>query len=305
MASHAFEADYSFDNALPALPVPSRNWQRWLTWGISFALLVVVLLRLRSFGWVAAFTTLPKSPGFWCAFAAYYLALPASEWLIFRQLWQLPKRGFLALLRKLVSNEILLGYSGEAYFYGWARQHARMVAAPFGAIKDVSILSALAGNIVTLGMLALALPLVSGLAPAIHAKTIIASSGFILGISFLILAFRNRLFSLDRRSLQFVFAVHVARLFATTLLAGILWHMAMPAVPLIWLIILATLQLLVTRLPFVPSKDLLFANIAVFLVGNDATVALVVTMIATAIVMTHILLGGILVLPEIFERYRK
>lgn len=305
MASHAFEAPYRYDNELPTLSVPKRNWQRWLTWGISFALLVAVLLRLRSFGWAAALEALPKSPGFWLAFAAYYFALPGSEWLIFRRLWQLPKKGFVALLRKLVSNEILLGYSGEAYFYAWARQHAKLVAAPFGAIKDVSILSALAGNIVTLAMLLLAWPLVSNLAPAVHAKTIIASSGFILGISLLILAFRNRLFSLDRQSLRFVFAVHIARLIATTMLSGILWHLAMPDVSLLWLVILATLQLLVTRLPFVPSKDLLFANLAIFLVGNDATVALVVTMIATAIVMTHLLLGAVLVLPEIFQKEKK
>jgi hypothetical protein len=302
MASQTLEAKHRYDNELPTLSVPTRSWQRWLTWGISFALLVAVLLRLRSFGWDTALAALPKSPGFWMVFAAYYLALPGSEWLIFRRLWRLPKKGFLALLRKLVSNEILLGYSGEVYFYAWARQHAKLVAAPFGAIKDVSILSALAGNIVTLAMLLLAWPLVSNLAPAVHAKAIIGSSGFILGISLLILAFRNQLFSLDRSSLRFVFAVHIARLIATTLLSGILWHLAMPEVSLLWLIILATLQLLVTRLPFVPSKDLVFANLAIFLVGNDATVALVVTMIATAIVMTHLLLGAVLVLPEIFQK---
>ena len=305
MASPAPETAYGFHKELPALSISSRHWQRWLAWGMSFALLVAVLLRLHSFGWATAFATLPKSPSFWCAFAAYYFALPGSEWLIFRRLWHLPRKGFLALIRKLVSNEILLGYSGEAYFYAWARQHAKLVAAPFGAIKDVSILSALAGNVVTLAMLGVAWPLVSHLAPVMHAKTVIASSGIILGTSFLILTFRNRLFSLDRRSLRFVFVVHVARLFATTLLSGLLWHIAMPTVPLLWLVILATLQLLVTRLPFVPSKDLLFANIAVFLIGNDATVALVVTMIATAIVMTHILFGGLLVLPEVFGRLKK
>lgn len=304
MASHAFEAQYRYDNELPALKVPPRNWQRWLAWGISFALLAAVLLRLRSFGWETAFATLPKSVSFWCVFALYYLALPSSEWIIFRRLWQLPGKGFLALLRKLVSNEILLGYSGEVYFYAWARQHAKLVAAPFGAIKDVSILSALAGNIVTLVMLAAAWPLVTSVAPAVHGKTVIASSGFVLCISLIILAFRGRLFSLDRRSLNFVFAIHIARLIATTLLAGMLWHMAMPTVPLLWLVMLATLQLLVTRLPFVPSKDLLFANLAVFLIGNDAEVALVVTMIATALVMTHLLLGSILAVPELFERQK-
>ena len=57
--------------------------------------------------------------------------------------------GLIALHKKRISNEVLLGYSGEAYFYAWARQRSQMVAAPFGAVKDVSILSAIAGNAIT------------------------------------------------------------------------------------------------------------------------------------------------------------
>lgn len=305
MASRALEATPLLDPELPALKIRSIGWQRPVAWGFSLALMTALLLHVRSFGWAAAWASLPQSPAFWMAFAAYYLSLPASEWIIFRRLWNLPAKGFAALLRKLVSNEILLGYSGEAYFYAWARQHAQLVAAPFGAIKDVSILSALAGNLVTLAMLALAWPLVSELTPALHARTLIASSAFVLVISFVILGFRKRLFSLDRSALRYVFSVHLLRLVATTLLSGLLWHLAMPEVPLLWLVVLATLQLLVTRLPFVPNKDLLFANLAIFLIGNDGSVSIVVTMIATMLVMTHLLLGGVLLLPELLEKRQK
>lgn len=45
--------------------------------------------------------------------------------------------GIGALLRKLVSNELLLGYLGEAQFYAWARSRTNMTTAPFGAIKDI------------------------------------------------------------------------------------------------------------------------------------------------------------------------
>lgn len=302
MASHAAPALPSFDRDLPALDVQSPGWQRWITSGISVALVVAIAYRMKSFGMAEALTSLPSSPGFWLVFAAYYLALPGSEWLIFRKLWRLPAKGFAALLRKLISNEILLGYSGEAYFYGWARQHAKLTAAPFGAIKDVSILSALAGNAITLIMLAIAWPLVGTLSPQIHARAVMESSGLIIGMSLLILAFRNRLFSLNRSELWFVFSVHVARLVATTILSGLLWHLALPDVPLIWLVLLATLQLLVTRLPFVPSKDLLFANLAVFLIGNDGNIAIVVSIIATALVATHLLLGGALFLTETIRK---
>jgi hypothetical protein len=303
MASHAYESsDRSLMSIIPSLNVRTSNWQRWLTLGISLALLLIIVVRLQAFGLREALGVLPASPAFWLAFGAYYLALPGSEWIIFRGLWRIPAGGFPALLRKLVSNELLFGYSGEAYFYAWARRHAELVAAPFGAIKDVSILSALAGNIATLAMLALAWPLLNNVAPQLHGQSIALSAAFILGSSVLILAFRGKLFSLDRRALHFVFKVHLVRLIATTILSGIMWHTALPAVPLTWLVLLATLQLLVTRLPFVPSKDLVFANLAVLLIGHDDAVTMVIAMIAAALLATHFIVGALVTLPELLNK---
>jgi hypothetical protein len=303
MTSRAFDSPgIPLEHRLPSLDIRAANGQRWLTAGISLALLVAIVARLGEFGFREALSVLPAKPAFWLAFAAYYFALPGSEWLIFRKLWHLPASGFTALLRKLVSNEVLLGYSGEAYFYAWARRHAKLVAAPFGAIKDVSILSALAGNMATLAMLALAWPLLTNVAPQLHGQTIFVSTAVILGTSITILLFRGRLFSLDRSSLRYVFGIHVARLAATTLLSGIMWHIALPGVSFHWLILLATLQLLVTRLPLVPSKDLVFANLAVFLIGHDNAIAVVVAMIAAAILATHLVVGATVALPDILDR---
>lgn len=286
--------DSSFAARLPPLDVQRTRWQNWLSGALSLALLIAITAQLQHFGFARAWQTMPASPLFWVAFAAYYLALPASEWIIFWRLWKLPAGGFAALLRKLVSNEVLLGYSGEAGFYVWARQHARLVAAPFGAIKDVSILSAMAGNLVTLVMLAIAWPLLDAVAPKFHARTAMVSAGVIIVMSIVVLLIRKRLFSLPWPDLRMIFAIHVTRLAVTTLLSGALWHVALPNVPLVWLVLLATLQLLVTRLPLVPSKDLMFAGIAAFLIGHDAAVAALIAVIATAILATHLVVGGLL-----------
>ena len=40
-----------------------------------------------------------------------------------------------ALIRKRIANEVAFSYSGEAYFYAWARQRAQMVAATVSAPK--------------------------------------------------------------------------------------------------------------------------------------------------------------------------
>src|SRR5690606_9781177 len=101
----------------------------------------------------------PRDALFWLVFVVAYLVTPASEWVIYHRLWSIPAEGMIALLRKRVANEIVLGYLGEVYFYAWVRRTGLITrSAPFGAIKDVAILSALTGNAVTLAMLAAALP---------------------------------------------------------------------------------------------------------------------------------------------------
>ncbi|MFM2098790.1 MAG: hypothetical protein RLZZ366_329 [Pseudomonadota bacterium] len=295
------EGTSATSSQLRSLLPDQNNWQRWLSGAISVALLIVIVWKLKDFGFAKAVESLPPSPIFWLAFLGYYFALPLSEWLIFKRLWGLPASGFAALLRKLVSNEILLGYSGEAYFYSWARRHTKIVAAPFGAIKDVSILSAIVGNLMTLSMLSLAWPLVGHVAPDLHPRTIFLSAGVMIGSSMLIFLFKNKIFSLPTSDLRFIFGIHSARIILTTLLSGLMWHTALPQTPLLWLVLLATLQLLVTRLPLVPSKDLVFANLSVFLIGQDGPVSTLIGIIATLILATHLFIGGVLVIMELFE----
>ncbi|WP_447407187.1 hypothetical protein, partial [Clostridium perfringens] len=77
----------------------------------------------------------------------------------------------------------------------------------------------------------------------------------------------RRLFSLSRPDLRFVIFVHTARIATTTLLAATLWHLLLPAVALEWWIVLAATRLLLSRLPFMPNHDVVFAGVATFLVG--------------------------------------
>jgi hypothetical protein len=281
-----------------------QPWQKFLSLGLSLALLAALGSKLASVGFSDLLRGVPASPIFWIGFSAYYLALPASEWVIFRRLWNIPTAGFAALLRKLVSNEILFGYSGEAYFYGWARRRATMAAAPFGAIKDVSILSAVAGNLMTLAMLALAWPAIGRMAPEFHSRTMALSAVLMIAMSLALLAFRHRIFSLPRAELRMVFGVHIGRLLLTTFLSGLMWHSALPMVSMGWLLILATLQLLVTRLPFVPNKDLVFASVAIFLIGHDGALGPLIAMIAGLTLLVHLALGAVLALTELATAHR-
>jgi len=281
-----------------------RNWTRWTGPLISFLILVAVAYQLRRLDWRGLAAMVPTTPGFWLALAAYYFVGPASEWVIFRRLWSLPAEGFAALLRKFVSNEILLGYLGEVYFYAWARRHAHVTAAPFGAIKDVTILSALTGNLFTLLMVLAAAPFLGVLPLGVDGRAFIASALFIVGSSLAAMLLRKRLFTLPRGELWFVTAAHVARIMIAAFLAALLWHMLLPGVPLSWWIILAAARQLISRLPFLPNKDVVFAGFAVLLVGYDHEIVEAMTLMATLILGIHILVGGTLGLSALLDEGR-
>ncbi len=283
------------------LEVKPAQWQRWLAIGLSLLFFGAVAAQLDLDGFARLRALVPVSPAFWLAFAAYYLAAPISEWLIFRRLWQLPFSGLAALVRKFISNELLLGYSGEVYFYSWVRQRAGITGTPFGAIKDMAITSALAGNVITLVMLPFAWPALRTMPLGNYGNAMLISIGVLMAISTAALLFGRRIFALPPKELILMTATHLARVIATTGLLALLWHLALPTVPLALWGLLAALRLLISRLPFLPNKDALFAAISALLVGQGGDVATLMAMMAALLLATHAGVGAILGAADLVE----
>ncbi|MFW2351032.1 hypothetical protein [Qipengyuania sp.] len=258
---------------------------------LSLGVLGASLYQLRTLSFAAVVELVPTSPLFWGLFALSYLAGPLSEWIIFRRLWQVGPLAIGALVRKLIYNELLVGYLGEVYFYTWARRHLSLTASPFGAVKDVAVLSAVVGNVATLAFLAAAAPLLRMLPLGEHSQTIAWSLAFVIGTSLAAMLWRKQIFSLDRHELTFVAAVHAGRILVTTALSATLWHLVLPSTPLMWWLLLATLRLLISRLPFVPNKDVVFAGVAVLALGQQVEIAALMALMATLILATHIVAG--------------
>ena len=276
------------------LKVSPRHWTRFAGPAISLLVLGAVLFQLRFLDFHMLWHMLPTNPFFWVAFLAAYMATPVADWVIFRRLWRLPLSGIAALVRKMVSNDLLLGYLGEVYFYTWVRRHASITSAPFGAIKDVAILSALAGNLVTLVLVILCWPFLGFLHRNVEGNGIELSILFVLGLSLVITFFRNRLFSLPARELWIVTGIHMIRIFVNLTLTAYMWYCLMPDIDLVWLLLLNTMRLLVSRLPFIPNKDLAFAALAAFFVGHDNLLVAAMTLMASISLATHLLVGAVL-----------
>ena len=282
----------------PALRLPGRSWLQWLGLGISAATVAAMVYQIRNVDPREAIALLPRTPAFWLVFAHYYFAPVLAEWLIFRRLWRIPPAGLLALTRKYVGNELLFGYLGEAYFYIWARGRAAMTGSPFGAIKDVAILSAVVGNVVTLAMLAIAYPVFSRLDAGTGGRTLYLSMAFLVASSLAVFLFRRRLFSLPGAEMRFVAGVHLARVAAVILLAGLMWHLALPGIWLGWWVLLAALRQLLSRLPFLPNKDLAFAGLATLIVGAQSEIVALLTMFAGLLMIAHVVAGSIAIAAD-------
>jgi hypothetical protein len=266
---------------------------------LSLAVIAVVVLEMGKVDLHRVLAMIPSSPLFWLAFAASYLVTPASEWLIFHRLWSVPAPAFVALLRKKVYNELLLGYLGEAYFYTWARRHVPLRAAPFGAVKDVAILSAMAGNGVTMLLLAVMYPLAGSSRLGLDLRGLTLSLGVILAISAVAMIWRRRVFTLPRAELIMITRMHLLRIVLSTGLTAVLWHLVLPEVPLSWWLYMATLRLLVSRLPLVPNKDLLFAGVAVVALGHERDIGALMALMAGLMLAAHLLLGSMLAINDL------
>lgn len=273
----------------PLKTIKSR-WPTIIGALLTIAMLVGLGRELFGSGLAGLTRTVPRDPRFYVAFAGVYFTLPVFDYLIFRKLWGIPLSGLVALIKKRIANEVVIGYSGEAYFYAWARAKAQFVAAPFGAVKDVSILSAIAGNAITLTMIAVALPVGRHLIPPEMMRYVYGSLAIVFGTSIPFLIFSKRVFSLDRGQLWWVFGAHIVRSVLGSLFLALAWHFALPAVSIGLWVFLSAGRLLFSRLPLLPNKDLLFANFAILFIGQEGALSELIAFTAAAVLLVHVIL---------------
>ncbi|SFJ46442.1 hypothetical protein SAMN03159338_1457 [Sphingomonas sp. NFR04] len=269
---------------------------------LSLIVLGAALYQARNLDFAKILASVPPSPAFWGLLAISYLIGPASDWLIFHRLWGVGPAALGPLVRKLIYNELLVGYLGEAYFYGWARQNLKFVTTPFGAIKDVAVLSAIAGNVTMLAFLIAALRFAELLPRTGLATAAGWSIAFVIGTSLGMIMLPRSLFSLEKNELTMVFIVHLLRIVATTLVSAALWHLVLPEVPLAWWLVLAIARLLISRLPFVPNKDVLFAAMAVLTLGNAVETAALMALMAGLVLTIHVTIGISLAVADLIAK---
>ena len=292
--------DFSESNAEVGDPLPlavrrSPLW-RWATPALSIALLGAIGWRLRDINISEA---IPTNPVFWLVLLAYFFAPIVTEFIIYRRLWGIPGEGFVALSRKQVGNALLFDLLGEAYFYGWARKKLNMETSPFGAVKDVTILSAMVGNACTLVLMGLAWPYIGKLDLGVAGNAVAGSIAVIVLVSILIVAFGKRLFSLPKGTLWWIAGVHLLRVLATTGLIAIAWSLYAPEIALGMWALLATAKLMASRLPLFVNTEVIFANIVIWFLGKGSAIEQVVGVVTILILLIYLVAAAVLAIGDL------
>ncbi|MEX0299945.1 MAG: hypothetical protein AB3N28_12815 [Kordiimonas sp.] len=229
--------------------------------------------KLAAIGWQDVSQSMPTTPWFYVFFLGMYFAQPVSEWLVYQRLWGTAvKKRLDIFVRMRIYNFALVSYVGEAFLALWAHKNlSKGGKQVMSSVKDSSILSGLASNSFTLILLALFF--MTGQLEAItnadpnYGKYL----GFavILGLILipLVLKFHSRILGITSGVARKVFAIHLSRLIAVLLFQTAQWAVVFPEVAITtWLLIL-TAQMILTRIPFLPNTDLLFAGLGMTLMG--------------------------------------
>ncbi|WP_411816884.1 hypothetical protein [Hyphococcus sp. DH-69] len=235
-------------------------------------LIVVYLLhKLTQVGWLEVINALPESPWFYFFFLLRFLALPISEIAIYEIVWSQPLvRHFFVFIRKRVYNFAVMGYSGEAFLTIWARRCLSLSNRKILiGVKDNNLLSAFTSNAATV-ILVVLLAVTGGLKAGIEA---FPGAGWLFGLAFLsaatlsvlVMVFRDKLMALPKGVMPKLIGVHSGRQALIILLHAAMYAAALPGAPIMaWMTFIA-MQLVLSRVPFLPNQDIVYLGAALSL----------------------------------------
>lgn len=221
--------------------------------------------QLTQIGWQKFFTSLPTNPLFYLLFLVIYFALPVTEIFSYMQSWNMSFWESLPIyIKKRVYNKNFIGYSGEVVVYTWARKKSFDTDKNiFKVIRDNNIVSSLASTTVVFGLLIAfilsgRISFMNELTSRYDAFTITSTSVIVSILAVVAYYNRSYFFSMPARIAAAVFTFHSTRMLVINGVQILIWHLVMPDVSYeIWFTFLS-IQLIISRIPFLPNRDLFY-----------------------------------------------
>lgn len=285
-------ADVSAATSVPLVPPAfGTALSRLAAPAISVAILAAALFEIQAMDWRAVLAMVPANPLFWLVFVLFYSTPILAEWAIYRRIWGIPRAAIATMARKTVSNDLLFGYVGETYLYGWARRAGKAPGAAFGTVKDVALLSAAVGNSATILVALVTAPLLGRLHIAMPLWGLTLAIAAVAAPPIIAIFGRKSVFHLPGALLREITTIHIIRSTSGIVLTALMWHLALPEIALSWWVAFSALKLVLSRLPFISNKDLVFAGAIALLFGHHGNVATLMAMMASLSVAAHIVTG--------------
>lgn len=223
-----------------------------------------LVLKLTKIGWGQVWQSLPVTPWFYVLLVVKFFTLPFFQVLIFRLVWKNSFRDlFPVMLNKLVLDKNVLDMSGDVYLYVWAKKNvASSKKAVFLTLKDNLIISSVASTFeaIILLLIFFSFGLITFPKEWLSSRWTVIILSLLAGLIVLVIAIRLRkiIFYLDKRVLWGAFGLHLVRLLIMQVFQIIQWTLVLPEIPMSnWINLLAA-QVIISRIPFLPSKHLIF-----------------------------------------------
>lgn len=233
------------------------------------AILVWLVYELTAIGWGNVWKSLPVNPVFYLLFLFLYFQLPFFEVLIYRITWTFDwLKSVPVFLLKKIYNKDVLGYSGEVYFYLWARKAMDLRDSEIlKTIKDNNIISSVASTLVAVALLSIFLftdqiKIVEWFARQEQAY-FWGGAIFLVVLMAVFVKFRHQVISMPMKSAFSIFGIQTFRLVLGQAVNVLMYYVVMPETPLyIWFTLLSV-EIVLTRIPFIPNRDLIYVGMSI------------------------------------------
>jgi len=242
---------------------------KWIQRVINVGVLLWLAFELTEIGWTEVWKALPTQPLFYLLFLGMFFQLPLFEILIYRITWTFDAlKSVPIFLLKSVYNKDVLGYSGEVYFFLWARNRLDHGSTEvFKIIKDNNIISSVASTLFSLALLSVFLftDQIKILERIAGQNQIYFYAGILLVVIAILLfiRFRHFVISMPLNSAYKIFFIQIFRLFLIQVFNLLMYYIVLPDTPLyVWFTYIAV-EIILSRIPFLPNRDLIFTGMGI------------------------------------------
>ncbi len=247
---------------------------KWFQRILFVGIIIWMGTELTKVGWLKVWQALPIEPLFYVFFLIAYFQLPFFEVWIYRLTWSFDAfKSIPTFIIKRVYNKDVLGYSGEVYFFVWAKKYLSLNDKDIlFTIKDNNIISSIASTLVSVGLLSIFF--FTGQVPIEEWFTadqlVYWISGTIFALVLIIVLYRFRKYVIHMKwSTAFsIFGIQMLRLLVVQVLNLMMFYVVMPETPMyVWFTYLS-IEIILSRIPFLPNKDFIFVSLSISLAGD-------------------------------------